>query len=78
MIAVLLEKEVASNSDGSSRSADLVSSYGGNTFQASQDIYHSMQITLEFMDKGMKGMLSGDLSTFAVKQVEQVIEGALP
>ena len=58
-----------SETDPNNLSAQLVSIYGGNTYQAALDIYRSMQILLEFMDKGMKGMVSGDLSTFAIKQI---------
>ena len=31
-------------------------------FDVSKNIYHSMQVVLEFLDKGMKGLLSGDMS----------------
>ena len=37
-----------------------------------------MQIVLEFMDKGMKGMLTGDLSAYAIKQILMSIEKFLP
>jgi len=37
-----------------------------------------MQIVLEFMDKGMKGMLTGDLSVYAIKQILMSIEKFLP
>jgi hypothetical protein len=30
------------------------------------------------MDKGMKGLLTGDLSTFAIKQIQLSIENHLP
>jgi len=33
-----------------------------------------MQVVLEFMDKGMKGMLTGDLSVFALQQIEKSID----
>ena len=35
----------------------------------SEDVYTASQIILEFMDKGMKGLLTGDLSAYAVKQI---------
>ena len=44
----------------------------------SGDLYHAMQIVLEFMDKGMKGMLTGDLSTFAIKTIQTAIEKQIP
>jgi len=37
-----------------------------------------MQIVLEFMDKSMKGMVSGDLSSFAINTIEKQIQGYLP
>lgn len=33
---------------------------------------------MEFLDKGMKGLLSGDLSSFAVKEIQTIIEKGLP
>ena len=40
----------------------------------SADIFHAMQISLEFLDKGMKGLLTGDLSSYALKVIEVTIE----
>lgn len=37
-----------------------------------------MQVILEFMDKGMKGMLSGDMSVYAIQQIQVIIEKQLP
>lgn len=37
-----------------------------------------MQIVLEFMDKGMKGLLTGDLSTFSIKTILSSIEKFMP
>ena len=65
LIANLLEKEASTSEE----SAELLRGYEGKSLMAAKDIYHSMQIVLEFMDKGMKGLLSGDLSTFAIKQI---------
>lgn len=42
------------------------------------DIFTSSQIVLEFMDKGMKGLLSGDLSSLAIKEIQKIIERGLP
>lgn len=33
-----------------------------------------MQVTLEFMDKGMKGLLTGDLSVYIIQQIQTSIE----
>ena len=30
------------------------------------------------MDKGMKGLLSGDLSSLAIKEIQRIIEKGLP
>ena len=40
---------------------------GYESLNLAKEIYHSMQIILEFMDKGMKGLLTGDLSAFAIQ-----------
>jgi hypothetical protein len=37
-----------------------------------------MQIILEFMDKGMKGLLTGDLSAFAIQKMETSIQTFMP
>lgn len=39
---------------------------GRNLSELSHEIYGAMQIVLEFMDKGMKGLLTGDLSVYIV------------
>ena len=44
-----------------------------NTVKMAKEMYHSMQIILEFMDKGMKGLLTGDLSAFAIRKMETSI-----
>jgi hypothetical protein len=33
-----------------------------------------MQVVLEFMDKGMKGLLTGDLSVYIIQQIQTSIE----
>jgi hypothetical protein len=33
-----------------------------------------MQVVLEFMDKGMKGLLTGDLSVYIIQQIQASIE----
>lgn len=63
---------------GPDRMQELVASYDGDIAQMSENLYQAMQIVLEFMDKGMKGMLTGDLSSFAVKTIQTTIEKQLP
>jgi len=51
-----------------------VSSVLGNVedktlYELSNQIYHSFQTLLEFMDKGIKGLLTGDLSVYLIQQV---------
>ena len=43
--------------------------YDQNLFKIAQEIYHSLQVVIEFMDKGMKGLLTGDLSVYIVQQI---------
>ena len=43
-----------------------------------KEVYSSLQIVLEFMDKSMKGLLSGDLSTFGLKTIQTSISKHLP
>ena len=62
----------------SDRMKQLVGSYDGDVAKMSADLHRAMQIVLEFMDKGMKGMLTGDLSPFAVKTIQTTIEKQLP
>lgn len=40
----------------------------------SRRIYESLQVVLEFMDKGVKGLLSGDLSVVLLQQIQTSIE----
>lgn len=65
-IALAIDRELK-EAGASSALQQLYQSYDGNLARLSQDVTYAMQIVLEFMDKGMKGMLSGDLSTFAIK-----------
>ena len=37
--------------------------------QLSGRIYQSLQVVLEFMDKGVKGLLSGDMSAFLLLEI---------
>jgi hypothetical protein len=37
-----------------------------------------MQVVLEFMDKSLKGLVSGDLSVFALTTIKQGIDKHLP
>jgi hypothetical protein len=72
---VLPEEQDEGTSD---RMKQLVATYDGDVAKLSGDLHRAMQIVLEFMDKGMKGMLSGDLSPFAVKTIQTTIEQQLP
>jgi hypothetical protein len=38
----------------------------GSLNAVAQEIYQSQQVVLEFMDKGMKGLLTGDLSVYLI------------
>jgi hypothetical protein len=40
-----------------------------NLYEVSKKVYESMQVVLEFMDKGIKGLLTGDMSYDLVKQI---------
>lgn len=42
-------------------------------FESSKQIYLAMQTVLEFMDKGMKGLLTGDMSVFLLRDIERSI-----
>lgn len=35
-------------------------------FEVSSKIYEFLQVVLEFMDKGVKGLLTGDLSVYII------------
>ena len=48
--------------------------YDQSLFKVAQEVYHSMQVVLEFMDKGMKGLLTGDLSVYIIQQIQTSIE----
>lgn len=48
--------------------------YDKNLYKIAQEIYNSLQVTLEFMDKGMKGLLTGDLSVYVIQQIQTSIE----
>lgn len=43
-------------------------------YKVAQEIYNSLQVVLEFMDKGMKGLLTGDLSVYIIQQIQTSIE----
>ena len=43
-------------------------------FEFSKQIYGSLQTVLEFNDKGMKGLLSGDLTVNLLKEIQYNIE----
>lgn len=51
----------------------MVQEYDQNVAALSEDVYYAMQISLEFLDKGMKGMLVGDLSSYALTTIEKII-----
>jgi hypothetical protein len=40
----------------------------------SNRIYGGLQVVLEFMDKGVKGLLSGDMSAIILMEIQQSIE----
>lgn len=40
----------------------------------SSRIYGGLQVVLEFMDKGVKGLLSGDMSSMLLMEIQQSIE----
>ena len=43
-------------------------------FDVSKRIYEGLQVVLEFMDKGVKGLLTGDLSVPLILDIQQNIE----
>ena len=51
----------------------MLQEYDQNVAGLSDDVYSSMQICLEFLDKGMKGLLVGDLSSYALRTIEKII-----
>lgn len=40
----------------------------------SKQIYQALQVVLEFMDKGVKGLLSGDLSPFLLIRMQHAFD----
>ena len=46
---------------------EVIQAYGNNLNQLSEDLYTAMRIVIEFMDKSMKGLLTGDLSDVCLK-----------
>ena len=48
--------------------------YDQNLFLIAQEVYHSLQVVLELMDKGLKGLLTGDLSVYIVQQIHTSID----
>lgn len=64
-IAALLSKEL-DNCEADAALPRLLENYNGDIKQLSVDTFHAMQICLEFLDKGMKGLLTGDFSTYAL------------
>lgn len=43
-------------------------------FEVANQVYASMQTVLEFMDKGVKGLLTGDLSVYIIQQIKLSID----
>ena len=43
-------------------------------FDVSKRIYEGLQVVLEFMDKGVKGLLTGDLSVPLIFEIQHNIE----
>lgn len=37
--------------------------------ETAKQIYHALQVVIEFMDKGVKGMMVGDLSTALLVEI---------
>lgn len=61
------QSESTTATGGDESFKDMVrSKYDQNLFKIAQEVYNSMQVVLEFMDKGMKGLLTGDLSVYTV------------
>ena len=42
--------------------------------ETANQIYEALQVVLEFMDKGMKGMLTGDMSVPLLMEIEKSID----
>jgi hypothetical protein len=40
-----------------------------NLMEVSKAMYSSLQVVIEFMDKGIKGLLTGDLSVVVLHQI---------
>ena len=45
---------------------EMLETYDKSMIEVAQQIYLSLQVTLEFMDKGIKGLLTGDLSVYVI------------
>ena len=76
-IATLVEQEIATLGEDSNM-ARILQAYNGNSMALAGDMFGAFQVVLEFLDKGMKGLLSGDLSTYAIKEIQSTIEKSLP
>lgn len=35
--------------------------------KVAEEVFHSLSVVLEFMDKGVKGLLTGDLSVYIIQ-----------
>ena len=42
--------------------------------KVANEVYIALQVVLEFIDKGVKGLLTGDMSVFLVQQIQTSIE----
>ena len=42
--------------------------------EAARKIFQCSQVVLEFMDKGVKGLLTGDLNVWVLKKIQVVLE----
>ena len=78
LIRDTLQKSMETEQAGEEDSIDLKhiidTHYHGDLFKFSEEAYQACQILLEFMDKGMKGLLTGDLSVFAIPVIMEQIQ----
>lgn len=52
----------------------MVNNYKKGLHDIADQIYYSLQTVLEFMDKGVKGLVTGDLSVFIIQKIQVSIE----
>lgn len=76
-IRSLIDKELPELSPDTFLCKLLERQYNGSTERLASDIEKMLQITIEFMDKSLKGLLTGDLSILALRQIQLAIENHL-